>query len=153
MGESRADVEIGNEEEKEPLESEVPTVETNPKCLMRRGQQEREDCVHAVCRSWCAVFVRGRCVEKHLQVELLKEEKKERTQLPWISFDHVSVTQEKRRKVPNSDSSRRRTKSNERDILRTARFHPILHSISCRLENPFVRREWTENESTGSSVG
>ena len=61
---------------------------------MRKAQQEREDCGHAVYRNWCAVCVRGRCVEKHLQVELLKEEEKERTKPSLADFDHDSVTQE-----------------------------------------------------------
>ena len=50
VGESRVDVETGNEGEKEP-----------------------EDCGHAVYRSWCAVCVKGRCVGIHLQVEPLEE--------------------------------------------------------------------------------
>ena len=61
---------------------------------MRKAQQERENCGHAVYRNWCAIYVRGRCVEKHFQVELLKEEEKERTKLSLAAFDHVSVTQE-----------------------------------------------------------
>ena len=97
--ESRADVEIGNEEE-ESSESEVPTVETNLKNLMRKAQQEREDCGHAVYRNWCAVCVRGRCVEKHLQVELLKEEETERTRPSLAAFNHVSVSQENADKFP-----------------------------------------------------
>ena len=113
VGESRADVETGNDEEEESLESEIPTVETNPKNLMRKAQQEREDCGHAVYRNWCAVCVRDRCVEKHLQVELLKEEGRERTNLSMVTFDHVSVTQENADKFPIPISSKRRTESNE----------------------------------------
>ena len=64
MGESRAGVETGHEEEDESLDSEIPAVESNPKNLMRKAQQEREDCGHAVYRNWCAVCVTGRCVEK-----------------------------------------------------------------------------------------
>ena len=46
---------------------------------MRRAEQEREDCGHAVYRNGCAVCFRGRCVEKHRQIEPLKEEEKEAT--------------------------------------------------------------------------
>ena len=96
VGESRADVVIGNEEE-ESLESELSTVETNPKNLMRKAQQEREECGHAVDRNW---WVRGRCVEKHLQVEPVEEEERERTKPSLPAFDHVSVTQENADKFP-----------------------------------------------------
>ena len=61
---------------------------------MRKAQQEREDCGHAVYRNWCAVCINGLCDEKHLQVESLKEEEKERTKSSLAAFDHVSVTQE-----------------------------------------------------------
>ena len=44
---------------------------------MRRAEQEREHCGHAVYRNGCAVCVKGRCVEKHRQIELLKEEESE----------------------------------------------------------------------------
>ena len=100
MGESRADVETRHEEEDESLESEIPAVESNPKNLMRKAQQEREDCGHAVYRNWCAVCVRGRCVEKHHQVELLKEAEKERRKPSLAAFDNVSVTQENADKFP-----------------------------------------------------
>ena len=78
---------------------------------MRKQQQEREDCVNAVYRNWCAVWVKVRCVEKHLPVEPLEEEGRQRTKSSLAAFDHVSVTG-KRRQVPNSDSSKRRTDSN-----------------------------------------
>ena len=70
MRESRVDVETGNEEEQEP-----------------------EDCGHVVCRSWCAVCVKGRCVVKHLQGEPLEEEERERT-TPMVVFDYVFLTPE-----------------------------------------------------------
>ena len=72
-----------------PWNSEIPTIETNPKNPMRRAEQEREDCGHAVYRNWCVVCVRGRCVEKHIQVEPLKEEEKERTQPSLSAFSCV----------------------------------------------------------------
>ena len=43
---------------------------------MRKSQQER------VLFTGIGVCVKGRCVEKHLQVELSKEEEKERTKPP-----------------------------------------------------------------------
>ena len=85
VGESRADVETGNEEE-ESLEAETPTVEMNPKNPMIREEQEHEDYGHAVCRSWCAACVEGSGVGRHLQVEPLEEEERERT-TPTASFD------------------------------------------------------------------
>ena len=44
-------------------------------------------------RSWCAVCVKGRCVGKHLQVEPLEEEERERT-TPMVAFDYVFLTPE-----------------------------------------------------------
>ena len=58
-----------------------------------RAEQEREDCGHAVYRNWCAVCVERRCVEKHLQVEPLEEEGRERTKPSLVAFDCVSLTQ------------------------------------------------------------
>ena len=59
MGESRADVETGNDEEEaeeESLDPEIPTHEKNPKNLMIKAQQEREDGGHVFYRYWCAVL-------------------------------------------------------------------------------------------------
>ena len=53
LGKSRADVEIGNEEEVELLEAEIPRVRMNPKNPTSREKQEHEDSGHAVYRSWC----------------------------------------------------------------------------------------------------
>ena len=53
---------------------------------MRRAEQEREDCGHAVYRNWCPVCVERRCVEKHLQVEPWKEAEKERTKPSLSAF-------------------------------------------------------------------
>ena len=68
---------------------------------MRRAEQEREDCGHPVYRNWCAVCVRGPCVEKHRQIVPLKEEARERTKLPLESFDYVFSTQENADTFPN----------------------------------------------------
>ena len=51
VGESRADVEMGNEEDEERLEAEIPRVRMNPKNPTCREKQEHEDSGHAVCRS------------------------------------------------------------------------------------------------------
>ena len=50
-----------------------------------------QDCGHAVYRNRCAVCVKGRCVGKHLQVEPLEEEERERT-TPMEAFDCVFLT-------------------------------------------------------------
>ena len=82
-GESRADVETGNEEE-ESSEGESPKVEMKPKNSMSREEQKHEDYGHAVYRSWCAACVEGRGVGRHLQVEPLEEEERERTTPCWL---------------------------------------------------------------------
>ena len=57
VGESRADVEVGNVEDVEPLEAEIPRVRMNPKNPASREKQEHEDPGHAVYWSWCAACV------------------------------------------------------------------------------------------------
>ena len=62
IGESRADVEMGNDEDEEPLETEISRVRMNPKNPTSREKQEHEDSGHAVYTSWCAACVEGRGV-------------------------------------------------------------------------------------------
>ena len=59
VGESRADVEMGNEEDEEPLEAEI---RMNPKSPTSGENKEHVDSGHAVYRSWCAACVEGRGV-------------------------------------------------------------------------------------------
>ena len=49
--EPRADVEMGNEEDEEPLEAEIPRVRMNPRICTSRAKQEHEDSGHAVYRN------------------------------------------------------------------------------------------------------
>ena len=100
LGESRADVEMGNEEDEEPLEAEIPRVRMDPKNPTTREKQEHEDSGHAVYRSWCAACVEGRGVGGQHRIELLEEEARERT-TPIVAFDYGFLT-EKRRHVSNS---------------------------------------------------
>ena len=57
MGEFRADVEMRNEEDEEPLEVEIHRVRMISKNPTSR---EKGDSGHAVYRSWCAACVEGR---------------------------------------------------------------------------------------------
>ena len=93
MGESRVDVETGNEEE-ESLEEGVPTFDVIQKNPTSREEREIEDCGHAVYRSWCVVWVKDRCAGKHLQFELLEREGRERTKPSLVTFDYFFLTQE-----------------------------------------------------------
>ena len=68
---------MGNEEDEEPLESEVPRVRMNPKNPTSRGKQEHEKSGHAVYRSRCAAGVEGRGVGGQHRIELLEEEERE----------------------------------------------------------------------------
>ena len=43
IGESRADVEMGNDEDEEPLEAEIPRVRMHPKNPTSREKQEHDD--------------------------------------------------------------------------------------------------------------
>ena len=93
VGESRADVEMGNEEDEEPLEAEFPRVRMNPKNPTSREIQEHEDSGHAVYGSWCAACVEGRGVGGQHRIELLEEEEREMT-TPIVAFDYGFTTQE-----------------------------------------------------------
>ena len=84
---------MGNEEDEEPLEAEIPRVRMNPKNPTSREKQEREDSGQAVCRSWCAACVEGRGVGGQHRIELLEEEERERT-TPIAAFGHGFLTQE-----------------------------------------------------------
>ena len=128
-GESRADV-----EEEEYLEQEIPTIETNPKNPIRRAEQEREDCGHAVYRNWCPVCVERRCVEKHLQVEPLKEAEKERTKpsLSAFSCEDTFLI------LIRGDEGHGQTRVTRYELKES---HTISQPISCRLENHFEGQE------------
>ena len=82
IGAPREDVEMGNDEDQEPLEAEVPRARLNPKNPTSREKQEHEDSGHAVCRSWCAACVEGRGVGGQHRIELLEEEERETERLP-----------------------------------------------------------------------
>ena len=99
VGESRADVEMGNEEDEEPVEAEIPRVTMNPKNPTSREKQEHEDSGHAVHRSWCAACVEGRGVGGQHRIELLDEEERERT-TPIVAFDFGFLTQENADTIP-----------------------------------------------------
>ena len=75
VGESRADVEMRNEEDEEPSEAEILRVTMNPKNPTSREKQEHEDSRHAVCRSWCAARVEGRGVVDNIELNFWKKRK------------------------------------------------------------------------------
>ena len=91
--EPRADVEMGNDEDEEPLEAEIPRVRMNPKNPTSREKPEHEDPGHAVNRSWCAACVEGRGVGGQHRIELSEEEERERT-TPIVAFDYGFLTRE-----------------------------------------------------------
>ena len=86
VGETRVDVKTGNEEDEKSLEEGIPTLEVIQKNLTSREELELEDCGHADYRSSCVACVEDRCAEKHLQVEPLEKEGRERTKSSWVSF-------------------------------------------------------------------
>ena len=76
IGESRADVELGNDEDEEPL---APRARMNPKNPTSREKQEHEDSGHAVYRIWCAACVEGRGVGGDIELNCWrKRREKER---------------------------------------------------------------------------
>ena len=84
---------MGNEEDEEPLEAEIPRVRMIPKNPTRREKQEHEDSGHAVYRNWCAACVEGRGVGGQHRIELLEEEERGRT-TPIVAFYYGFLTQE-----------------------------------------------------------
>ena len=85
----------------------------------------------------------GACVKDRgatVQLELLKEEERERT-TPDGSLRLRCFDTGKRRHVPNSDSSRRRTKSNESYMLRIERVHTMSQFISNELNMKVLREQ------------
>ena len=85
--ESRVDVETGNEEG-------IPTFKVIQKNPPSREERELEECGHSVHRNWRGACVKDRCARKHLQVEPLETEGRERTESSLVSFDCVFLTQE-----------------------------------------------------------
>ena len=85
----------------------------------------------------------GACVKHRgatVQHEALEEEERERTS-PNGSFRLRCLDTGKRRHVPNSDSSRRRTKSSESYMLRTERVHTMSQFISNELNMKVLREQ------------
>ena len=69
---------MGNEEDEEPLEAEIPIVTMNLKNPKSRQKQEHEDSRHAVYGSWCAACVEGRGVVDNTELNYWKNIKKGR---------------------------------------------------------------------------
>ena len=84
---------MGNEEDEEPLEAEIPRVRMNPKNPTSGAKQEHEDSGHAVYESLCAAGVEGRGVGGQHRIEVLEEEEREKT-TPIVPFDYGFLTQE-----------------------------------------------------------
>ena len=84
---------MGNEEDEEPFEAEIPRVRMNPQNPTTREKQEHGDSGHAFYKSWCAACVEGRGVGGQHRIELLEEEEGERT-TPIVAFDYGFLTKE-----------------------------------------------------------
>ena len=112
FGESRVDVEMGNDEDEEPVAAEIPRVTMNPKNPTNKEKREREDSGHAVYRNWCAACVKGYCVGGQHRIEQLDDKERERT-TPILRFNDTR----KRRHVSNFDLSRQQVRSNGSDML------------------------------------
>ena len=116
LREFRADVEMGNGEDEEPLEAEIARVRMNPKNPTSRERQEHEDSGHVVYRSWCAACVDGRGVGGQHRTKLLEEQERAKDDSD-CSFRLWFSDAGKRRNVPNSDVQRQQVWSNGSDML------------------------------------
>ena len=119
---------MGNEENEEPLEAEIPRVRMNPKNPTSREKQENEDSRHVVYRSWCAACVEGREVGGQHRIELLDEEERERT-TPFVAFDYGFLTQENVDTFPSLIC--RDSKYGQTGATCCERKGPTAFSISC----------------------
>ena len=149
-----SNVEMGNEEDEEPMEAEIPSVRVNPKNPTSREKQEHEDSGHAVYRSWCAACVEGRGVGGRHRIELLEEEERERT-TPIVAFDYGFLTQENADTLPILICRDSKHGATGATCCERQRFQSMLHFISRRfhqrswfLEKNFEIRQWTEYGST-----
>ena len=75
----REDVEMGHDEDEEPLEAEVPRARKNPKNPTSREKQEHEDSGYAVYKNMCAACVQDGGVGGQHRLELFEEEEREIT--------------------------------------------------------------------------
>ena len=80
---------MGNDEDEEPLEAEIPRARMNPKNPTSREKQEHEDSGHVVQRP-----VRCRGVGEQHRFELLEEEEERESMTPNVAFGHGIRTQE-----------------------------------------------------------
>ena len=104
---------MGNEEDEEPLEAEIPRVRMNPKNPTSREKQEHEASEHAVDRSWCAACVEVQGVGEQHRIELVGGRKRTRERTtPIVAFDYVFHDTGKRRHVSKSDLPRQQAWSN-----------------------------------------
>ena len=87
VGESRADVRTGNEEE-ESLEEGIRTFEVTQKNPTSREEPELENCGHSVNKTWRGARVKDRCTRKRLHIEPLEKGRK-RTEPSWDPFDGI----------------------------------------------------------------
>ena len=138
--ESRADVEMGNGEDEEPLEAEIPRVRMNSQNSTSREKQEHEDSGHTVYRSWCAACVEGRGFGGQHRVELLEDEEGERS-TPMVAFDRGFSTQENTDTLPILIC--RDSRYGQTGATCCERRSPTAYSISCLLgfiKDLFFRR-------------
>ena len=92
----RADVGMGNDEDEEPLEAEIPKVRMHPKNPTSREKQEHEDAGQCcVQESVCGACVEGRGVGGHHRIDLLEGEEREGT-TPIVAFDYGFLTEQTR---------------------------------------------------------
>ena len=88
VGESRADIGMGNEEDEEPFEAEIPRVRMNPK---NPADMKIQD----ILSTGVGVLLvsKGRGVGGQHRIELLEGEERERT-TPIVAFDYGFLTRE-----------------------------------------------------------
>ena len=121
---------MGNDEDEELLETEIPSVRMNPKNPTSREKQEHEVSGHVVYRNWCGALCRwSRCWWTTSNRNLRRRGK--RKDNSDCSFLLRLLDTGKRRHVSNSDLSRQHVWSNGGDVWVTERSHSIFHFVSC----------------------
>ena len=123
---------MGNDEDEEPVDAEVPRARMNLKNPTSREKQEHEDSGHAVYRSWCAACVEGRGVGGQHRNEQLEDE--------IVALDNGFMTQEISDTLPTLICRDSRY-GQKRVTFVNGKVPQHTHFISCW----FHQRSWSQN--------
>ena len=115
VGKSRADAEMGNEEDEEPLEAEIPRVRMNPR--IQRAERNKNMKIQGMLSAGVGVLLVLKVAVLVDNIDLNCWKKRKRKNDSDRSFRQRFSETGKRRHVSNSDLSRQQEWSNRSDML------------------------------------